>query len=128
MTKTTIREDIAAVLGGGICFEALKGVRVVTHCLYPSFEQVTVLVQRQGDGFLITDDGGAASVSFAHGVDRAVADEAMQREARRHGLLVIDAALVVTVLNREWLAAAILSIANASAAAVARGVEANSAP
>lgn len=118
MAVTKVCEDIAAVLGSmEYCFETEYGARVVTHCLYPSFDQVEIYIHKWGDGYRVTDAGQASSVAWSHGRDRAAIMKALDREARRHGLTVAKGALVVEIPSLEWLASGMLAVANASAAA-----------
>lgn len=97
------------------CEETLFGSRVRTHCLYPSFDQVDVFVSRWGDGFRVTDAGGAIHSAHLHGRGEGAVDSAMKRSAARYGLSVTKGALVADVPSADWLQSAILSVANASA-------------
>lgn len=121
---SNICNDVRAVLGAmEYCEETEYGARVVTHCLYPSFEQVEVFVHRYGGGYRITDGGGAASSAWGHGRDRPAIMKALEREARKHGLEVVKGSLVVEVKTIDWLASGLLAVANAAAAAAHAAVE-----
>lgn len=112
-----ICEDIRAAMGAGeVCEESEAGARVATHCLYPSFEPVTVLVSKLGDGYRISDAGGAVRNAWIHGRDEGVSSRLLSREAARHHLKVSGDALTADVPSIDWLRAAILAVANASAA------------
>lgn len=112
-----ICEDVRAALGAGeVCEETDAGARVVTHCLYPSFEPVTVFVTKIGDGYRVSDGGLAVRSVWSHGRPERVADRLLDKEAARYHLKVSGSALVAEVPSIEWLRAAILSTANASAA------------
>lgn len=111
-----ICEDVRAAMGWGeICEETEAGARVLTHCLYPSFEPVAVFVTKLGDGYHVTDAGGAVRCAWKHGRDEALTRRMLTREASRYHLKVVSNALVSDVPSIEWLRAAILSTANASA-------------
>lgn len=111
-----ICEDVRAAMGSGeICEETEAGARVITHCLYPSFEPVAVFVTKLGEGYRVTDAGGAVSCAWRHGRDEALTRRTLSREASRYHLRVISNALVSEVPSIDWLRAAILATANASA-------------
>lgn len=121
---TSICEDVRAALSQSeFCEETESGARLLTHCLYPSFEQVEVYVHRYGDGYRVTDAGGAASSAWVHGREKYAIGKALEREATRHGLIVQQNTLLVEVPSREWLAAGVLAVANASAAAATAAVD-----
>ncbi|RYG86732.1 MAG: hypothetical protein EON59_09285 [Alphaproteobacteria bacterium] len=122
--QTTICEDVRAALGQAeYCEETEHGARVITHCLHPSFEQAEVFVHRYGGGYRVTDAGGAYSSAWTHGRDKPSIAKALEREALRHHLTVSNGALLVEVPSIEWLGAAVLAVANASAAASNAAVE-----
>lgn len=111
-----ICEDVRAAMGvGETCEETDAGARVVTHCLYPSFEPVAVFVSKFGEGYRVSDVGGAVRCAWRHGRDEALSRRTLSREADRFHLKVSDYALVADVPSLEWLRAAILAVANASA-------------
>ena len=60
-----------AILPG--CVETESGSRFTTHCLYPSFETVSVYVVRFGDGFNVHDDGGAVRSIWDHAGEISIA-------------------------------------------------------
>lgn len=113
-----ICEDVRAALGAGeVCVESDAGARVVTHCLYPSFTPVSVFVTKLGDGYRVSDGSGAIRAAWAHGRDEKLIERILAREASRFHLKVSSGALVADAPSIEWLRAAILAVANASAAA-----------
>ncbi|WP_316184253.1 hypothetical protein [Bradyrhizobium sp. SZCCHNRI1003] len=99
-----------------VCSETEQGTRITTHCLYPSFEPVSVFVVRFGDGFRVHDGGGAVRSAWTHGRDEAAVGRLLSRQAQKYQIKVSDDALVAEAPNAEWLASAILAVANASAA------------
>jgi hypothetical protein len=113
----------AALSEFDVCSESEEGARVVTHCLYPSFDTVNVFVARLGDGFRVHDGAGAARAAWMHGRDETVIKRALARESAKHALKVEEGTLVADVASGDWLRAAILAVANASSAAANRAVE-----
>lgn len=111
-----ICEDVRAALGAGDrCEETEEGARVLTHCLYPSFEAVAVFITKLGDGYRVSDGGGAVRNAWLHGRDEPLSHRMLSREASRYHLKVSGYSLVAEVPTIEWLRSAILATANASA-------------
>jgi hypothetical protein len=98
------------------------GARFLTHCLYPSFTQVSVFIAKIGDGFRIHDGGEAAREAWLHGRDEPLILSCLKREASKFHLELSDASLIGKAPNIEWLPAAILAVANASATAANHAV------
>jgi hypothetical protein len=112
-----ICEDVRAAMGAGETCEEVEGsARVPTHCLYPSFEPVIVSVSKLGDGYRVSDNGGAVRSAWKHGREESLASRFLTREAARYHLKVSGVALIADAPSIEWLRAAILAVANASAA------------
>ena len=111
--------DINAAMGlGELCEETDDGARFATHCLYPSFTPVTVHVVKLGEGYRVSDGGGALRNAWVHGREVALARRMVSREAERYHLRVsAEGSLVADAPTIEWLRAAILAVANASAGA-----------
>jgi len=117
-------DDIRAALAAfEVCTVTDEGSRVATHCLYPSFEPVNVFVVRFGSGFRVHDGGGAARSAWTHGRDEGLINRMLSKQAKRYQIAVNNDALVADAPSVEWLAAAILSVANASAAAAHGALE-----
>lgn len=117
-----ICEDVRHALSEGeICEETERGARVVTHCLYPSFEPVEVFVTRYGNGYLVNDGGGAAAAAWLHGRDEI--SKVLARESARFGVACKDNVVEGRVESIDWLRASILAVANASAAAAISALE-----
>lgn len=124
MTKGDICQDIHAALGAGeACLETEAGARVVTHCMYPSFQPVVVFVSKFGDGYRVTDGGGAVRSAWNHGREDGAIDRVLAKEAARYHLKVSSGALVAEAPSIDWLKAAILATANGSAAAAYSAIE-----
>jgi hypothetical protein len=94
--------------------ETDSGVRVATHCLYPSNAAVRVLVQGQCSEFVVSDEGGAVEEVTSAGIAFADADKRMRSLVHRQGLLVEGGVIVSPRVPAEGLAAAILLVANVS--------------
>ncbi|WP_425062011.1 hypothetical protein [Pyruvatibacter mobilis] len=105
------------------CDKTDDGVKVSTHCLYPSFEQVEVFVSKAGDGFRVHDGGAAGSIAWLHGRDERLTQRMLARFAARHHLTLKDQMILGVAQNSDWLPAVILAVANASAAAATAAVE-----
>lgn len=101
----------------GSCEKTEHGWRVTTHCLYPSFEQVSVFVRGYGDGFVITDAGGAITNVWHHGIDHSHAQRAMIKAAESFGCEYLRKEISLSVKTDEWLYSGIVSVANASSEA-----------
>lgn len=113
-----ICDDVRAALGAGeVCEESDAGARVVTHCLYPSFNPVSIFVTKLGEGYRVTDGGGALRNSWIHGREEKMLERILTREASRFHLKVSNGALIAEAPTIEWLRAAILAVANGSASA-----------
>jgi hypothetical protein len=96
------------------------GARLLTHCLYPSADPVHVYVSRWGDGFRVSDGGGAIVSALQH----VRSTEGMFEKARRqYSVDERDGILVAEPVSAEWLWPAILAVANASAMAAQQAVE-----
>ncbi|WP_147306433.1 hypothetical protein [Methylovirgula sp. 4M-Z18] len=96
------------------CENTLDGARIATHCLYPSFETVYVYVVKMGDDYRVHDGGGAYRSAWAHGRDHLLVSRLIDVEAKRFQLHHTDDSLISRDVSIEWLAPAILSVANAS--------------
>lgn len=103
------------------CEETESGARVITHCLYPSFEPVEVFVAKVGDGYVVHDGGGAVNSAWLHG--REEIGKILSKECARFGVDHRNGLAEARVANADWLRSAILAVANASAAAAATSLE-----
>jgi hypothetical protein len=119
MASTLRCEDIRARFAAALrpCEKTDMGLRVLTHCLYPSFEPVAVYVARIGETITVHDGGGAARSAWMHGRDPRVINHAINRQATIHHLDVNEERLTLSIESEEWLPSAIMAVANASAAA-----------
>lgn len=112
---------LVALSEGAVCEETDNGARVATQCLYPSFEPVEVFVAKLGEGFVVSDMGGAANSAWLHG--REDVEKIIAREALRYGAEARGGVVEARVPSADWLKSAILAVANASAASAIRALE-----
>lgn len=114
-------EILAALAAGQVCEQTPSGLKVQTHCLYPSFDQVDVFVVAHGDGFIVTDGGGAVASAWEHG--REGLDRVLARASAKFGASTNGSVIEAKVPSADWLKNAILAVANASASAAEAAVE-----
>jgi hypothetical protein len=117
-------DDVMAALSNfAVCEETPEGSRIVTHCVYPSFDPVSVYVTKYGDGFHVHDGGGAARSAWVHGRDDKAYQKIMERYAKRFGISFEHDCYKSVVHGKDWLTSAILAVANTSALAANEAVE-----
>lgn len=117
----TCEDILAALAGEATCEQTPSGMRVETHCLYPSFDPVDVFVVRHGEGFIVTDGGGAAASAWEHG--RESVDHCLVKASSRFGATTNGTVIEAKADNIDWLRSAILAVANASASAAEAALE-----
>lgn len=117
---STIMEVLQEVGG---CEQTPNGLRVRTHCLYPSFERVSAFVRSSGDGFEVTDGGEAMSIAWLHGRDHAHAARRLKQAALHYGCEFTNDALFLRAPSIEWLSQALVAVANAAAEGANSSVE-----
>lgn len=105
------------------CEATPNGARILTHCLYPSFQPVAVYVVGFGKGFIVHDGGDAQAVCWAHGRDERATTRYFNEQATKHGLRYVDGNLKLVIEDPTWLASAILAVANAASGAANASVE-----
>ncbi len=94
--------------------EISDGVRVTTHCMYPSNGLVQVVVRGMGDSFVVSDEGGAIDELISSGANVTHSKQALERLAGSHGLNYSNGVLYSPNASRESLPVAILLVANAA--------------
>lgn len=99
------------------CEETADGARILTHCLYPNFDQVAVYVQTHLDGFLVHDNGACFDIAFDEGQSPTAMKGTMREYSALFGADTDDHRIFARALSGEWLASAIMSVANASSSA-----------
>ena len=95
-------------------FTIENGVRLNTHCLYPSNAMVQVAIMGQGSTYFVSDDGGAYKESERAGADLKNQDHKYKRILERQGLFMQHGVIFSPAIPIESVAAAILLVANAS--------------
>jgi hypothetical protein len=92
-----------------------NGVRVSTHCLYPSNDVVNVTIYGTGSSYIVTDSGRAISEAERAGarVDKPES-YAKAKQIKSQGLLMENGAIRSPVVPLEAVPAAIMLVANAS--------------
>jgi hypothetical protein len=108
---------ITAALNNLQCERTFDGLRVLSHCLYPNFEQVPVYVQTHMDGFLVHDGGEAYDLAFLEGRSPSALKAFMREYASLFGVDSDDHRIFGRALTHDWLPNVIMAVANASAAA-----------
>lgn len=107
-------EILAIMARGDRCEQTEYGARMVTHCFYPSFDPVSVYVSKWGDGYRVTDGGGAVKSALLHGRDDTALTAALKKARLKFDVDSAEGMLVAEV-DEAWLRAAVLAVANASA-------------
>lgn len=108
---------IVSALSDLQCEDTPYGTRVLTHCLLPNFEQVAVYIQTHLDGFLVHDGGAGFDVAFDEGHNSSLVKGFMREFSALYGADSNDYQIFARALSPAWLPSAVLSVANASAAA-----------
>jgi len=99
------------------CVEGSEGNVIKTHCLYPSFSPVFVTISTWGDGFRVSDGGGASQSVVRQGLDSHALTSAFKSAKNKYHLIEKDGVLSLKIDSGDWLENAILAVANASAMA-----------
>lgn len=112
--------DIAELVGEGLSrlasiVRVSDGIRVTTHCMYPSNGLVQVTVRGGNETFVASDDGGAFNEAISAGI--AVRDyhsKSLWPLIRDQGLLMKNGVIYTPHLPIETAPIAVLHVANAS--------------
>lgn len=99
------------------CVEGDDGNVFKTHCLYPSFSPVFVTITGWGDGFRVSDGGGATENVIRQGLNPQSLTSALKAAQNKYHLIETDGVLSLKVDSSDWLENAILAVSNASAMA-----------
>jgi len=112
--------SIEAALGGWTHLSSIeRGVRVATHCLYPSNATVAVVVAQRGDGLFRVDDDGQALDEVSQSVlTSQQLPKLMSGIVRHRGCELTSRGEIISPCVKEAeLRAAVILVANASKAA-----------
>jgi hypothetical protein len=116
----TIMTRVTSALGPSfLCGESERGLRVSTHCLYPSNTTVTVTVTSRGDGQYRVDDDAQAIGEVSQTIYTTQdLKKLMKRTVHRFGCEITDQGQIVSpIVAALELKAALVIVANASKAA-----------
>jgi len=100
-----------------VCVEGSDGNVFKTHCLYPSFSPVFVTISVWGDGFRVSDGGGAAESVVRQGLNPHALTSALKAARNKYNLAEKNGVLSLKIDSADWLENAILAVSNASAMA-----------
>lgn len=106
----------------GSCERTERGTRITTHCLYPSFEPVSVIIVSSKVGFEVHDNAGAVTSAWLHGRDRGSIGKIFAKSARAFGCEFEKDVISCRAFGPDGIYGAILSVANASADAARAAV------
>ena len=95
-------------------FSIENGVRLNTHCLYPSNAMVQVAIMGQGATCFVTDDGGAYKEAERAGASLKNHDNKYKKILERQGLFMQHGVIFSPQIPVESVSAGILLVANAS--------------
>ena len=94
-----------------------RGIRVTTHCLYPSNSAVAVIVAQRGDMFRVDDDGAALDEISQSLHTRQPLRNLMKGIVRQRGCVLTDRGEVMSPsVHASDIKAAIVLVANTSKA------------
>ena len=99
------------------CVDGVDGSVFKTHCLYPSFAPVLVSISVWGEGFRISDNGGATESVIRQGLPPKALVSALKAASEKYHLSEKDGVLSLKVDSGDWVENAILAVSNASAMA-----------
>ncbi|MBW7852480.1 MAG: hypothetical protein H3C38_18440 [Rhodospirillales bacterium] len=117
-------DQIAASLSSMVVATELEdGVRISTHCLYPSNGAVSVVVRGGTNEFVVSDDRGALRELSGAGLTLATADRVLQRLVKHRGLAVQRGEIYSPVIPVHAIPAGIVLVANAAKEVAEWGVD-----
>jgi hypothetical protein len=94
-----------------------EGLKLETHCLYPSFDPVYAYIAKIGESYNVHDGCGAYRSAWDHGKEGSLIRRILFQQAASHELSVVGDAIVGKAISEDWLVATVLAVANASALA-----------
>jgi hypothetical protein len=90
------------------------GVRVTTHCMYPSNGLVRVTVRGGSKTIIVSDDGEAVGEALSAGVDLKDPDKILRPILRPQGVQISKGVIHTPKMNLDASALAVLLVANAA--------------
>jgi hypothetical protein len=103
-----------AILDVSSLQETSSGVRVTTHCMYPSNSLVSVYVNGGNNTFVVSDDGNAIKELTASGIDLQQSTKAISNYALMLGVAYKNGSLYTPQVSLKELSIAIILVANSS--------------
>lgn len=91
-----------------------NGVRINTHCLYPSNGMVQVVVMGSGSSYFVSDAGGAIREAETAGAEILHPDKLFSKTLKKQGLGIRDGAIFTPSIPLDDVPAAIAIVANTS--------------
>ena len=111
----TLKSIVDASLAEAFCTSSQPdGVRVTTHCMYPSHSYVRVFVRGGTDTFVVTDEGSALREIEAAGAEVTNFDRLLRPFVTKQGLQVAKGAISSPYCKVDEIAVAVTLVANAS--------------
>ena len=105
------------------CETTREGIKISTHCLYPSAETVYVHVTKFGAQYRVSDGGDLVRIALVHGRDAKALDKPLQQAGDFHCVRSAAGMIYADVGDLDWLPAAIIAVANAAAMAASLVIE-----
>jgi hypothetical protein len=90
------------------------GIRVTTHCMYPSNGLIRVTVRGGKESVVVSDDGGAAGEALAAGIPVGEHTRPLSQLVKGQGLIISDGVILSPRMPAEGVVLGILHVANAS--------------
>jgi hypothetical protein len=111
--------DLASWIGGAlgeiaIIARTVDGVRVTTHCMYPSNGLVRVLVRGGVETVVISDEGGAVGEALSAGIPVKEYNRTLSHLIKDQGLYIKNGVIFTSQIPMEAAPLGILHVANAS--------------
>lgn len=109
--EETLRNGLAQL---SFCTSQDDGVRVTTHCMYPSNGLVQVYVRGGANYVVVSDDGGALSEVMSAGIPNIPLEGYLKRFLADQGLSIQEGAIVSPRVPVEAAPMAVMLVANAA--------------
>jgi len=90
------------------------GVRVTTHCMYPSNSLVQVMVRGGVESVVVSDEGGAVGEALSAGIPVGNYNRILAGLIKDHGLMIRDGVILSPHIPMKAASLGIVHVANAS--------------
>jgi len=94
--------------------EMEDGLRVTTHCLYPSNGLVRVIIRGGVHSVVVSDDGEALGEAMAAGIILTAPDKLLRDFVKNRGLSIRGGVIISAPVSLEESPVAIIQVANAA--------------